>query len=115
MKPLSQALEAILLMLASMACFSAMNIVIRILSRGMPSTEMVLLRNICSLGLILLWDIVLNRRIPVFHTKRLKGHFWRASVGIVSMELWFHAVTLLPITLATALSFTTPIFSTIIA
>jgi drug/metabolite transporter (DMT)-like permease len=107
--------QAVLLMLIAMAFFSAMNIAIRVLAHTMPSTQMVLLRNICSLILILVWDIALHRRIPRFHTSRITGHFWRASIGIVAMELWFHAITLLPITLATALSFTTPIFSTIIA
>ena len=115
MKPLSPTIEAIVLMLMAMVCFSAMNIAIRLLAHTMPSTQMVLLRNCCSLVLIVLWETALHRRIPVFKTHRLTGHFWRASVGIVAMELWFHAITLLPLTLATALSFTTPIFSTIIA
>lgn len=115
MKPLTTAVEAILLMLMAMACFSAMNIVIRLLSHELPSTQMVLLRNVFSLILIVAWEIGLRRKIPTFKTSRMKGHFWRASVGIVAMELWFHAITLLPLTLATALSFTTPIFSTIIA
>lgn len=112
---LSKPLQAVALMLASMALFSVMNITIRVLAHTMPSTQMVLLRNICSLLLIVLWEMLRQRRIPAFHTLRMRGHFWRASFGIVAMELWFHAITLLPITLATALSFSTPIFSTICA
>jgi drug/metabolite transporter (DMT)-like permease len=102
-------------MLVSMAFFSAMNIVIRLLSKGLDSTFIVLLRNMCSLMLIVVWSAVLQGGRPRFPTARITGHFWRASVGIVAMELWFHAISLLPVTLATALSFTTPIFSTIIA
>jgi len=92
-----------------------MNIVIRLLSHEMASTQMVLLRNLFSLAIVVVWNVGLHRKRPRFPTRRLSGHFWRASIGIVAMELWFHAVSLLPVTLATALSFTTPIFSTIIA
>ncbi len=111
----SSPMQAVLLMLASMGFFSAMNIVIRLASHEMAATYIVLLRNLCSLMLVVVWTALLQRGRPRFPTLRLRGHFWRASVGIVAMELWFHAVSLLPLTLATALSFTTPIFSTIIA
>jgi len=104
-----------MLMLASMALFSTMNATIRLLSADMGSTQMVLLRNVCSLVLIVLWEMARQKRLPTFPTARYRGHFWRASFGIVAMELWFYSLTILPITLATALSFTTPIFSTIIA
>lgn len=102
-------------MLLSMAFFSAMNIAIRLATHELHSTYIVLLRNICSLVLIVLWETARRRRLPRFPTARPLGHFWRASFGIVAMELWFHAISLLPLTLATALSFTTPIFSTICA
>lgn len=115
MKPLSRTVQAIALMLASMALFSAMNICIRLAAEQMPSPVMVLWRNSLGLVLVVLWTAGLQRGLPHFPTARLSGHFWRATAGIVAMELWFYAITLLPITLATALSFTTPIFSTIAA
>jgi drug/metabolite transporter (DMT)-like permease len=111
----SRPLQAIIFMLISMALFSAMNACIRLLAPEMHSTQMVLLRNIMSLVLIIIWQIVLHHGLPRFPTTRLTGHFWRATIGIGAMELWFYSITLLPLTLATALSFTTPIFSTIIA
>ena len=112
---LSATTQAVLLMLTSMAVFSAMNIAIRLASHGLNSGYVVLLRTLFSLGLMLMWSAYLHKGLPHFPTNRLKGHFWRAGVGIVAMELWFYAVTLLPLTLATALSFTTPIYATIIA
>jgi len=108
-------MQAVVLMLSSMAFFSAMNVVIRLASHEMASPFIVLLRNIFSLVLVVLWTAFLQWGRPRFPTARLSGHFWRATVGITAMELWFYAVSLLPLTLATALSFTTPIFSTIIA
>lgn len=115
MSKLSPPVQAIVLMLFAMAGFSAMNIVIRILSHDMPSTQMVFLRNIASLMIVCFWTGLLRQRWIHYPTARLSSHFWRASIGIVAMELWFHAVSLLPVTLVTALSFTTPIFSTLIA
>ncbi len=111
----SSALAAILLMVASMACFSTMNVVIRLLSDSMASTQMVFLRNLFSLALIVFWACLMQRRHPRFPTMRLKSHFWRATFGVAAMELWFYAITIMPLTLATALSFTTPIFATIFA
>lgn len=107
--------QAIAIMLVSMMFFSAMNIVIRLVSKELDSQFIVLLRNVCSLILVIAWSAVLQRGRPRFPTARISGHFWRASMGIIAMELWFYAVSLMPLTLATALSFTTPIFSTIIA
>ncbi|MDX1974689.1 MAG: DMT family transporter [Rickettsiales bacterium] len=112
---LSRSLQAILLMLLAMACLSSMNVFIRLLSPELASTQMVLLRNIGSFILILLWTSLISGGKPRFATTRIRSHFWRASVGIVAMELWFYSVTIMPLTLATALSFTTPIFSTIFA
>lgn len=102
-------------MLASMACFAAMNVIIRALSAELHSTQMVFMRNALSLVLIVIVAGVMQRGIPRFNTERLSGHFWRGSIGFVAMELWFHSVTIMPLTLATAISFITPILSTIIA
>lgn len=112
---LSRTLQAIGFMLASMLCFSAMNTIIRQLSFDLHSTQMVFLRNIFSLAIILAVCIVLQRGVPTFKTTRLRGHFWRGTIGLAAMECWFHAITLLPLTLATAISFITPVLSTIIA
>jgi drug/metabolite transporter (DMT)-like permease len=112
---LSQSFQAIGFMLLSMACFSAMNTAIRFIAGNLPSTEVVLLRNIFSLLLIVSWQIIRTRKRPHFTTQRMSGHFWRATAGICAMEAWFYSLTILPLTLATALSFTTPIFATIIA
>jgi drug/metabolite transporter (DMT)-like permease len=108
-------MQAIMLMLMSMLCFSAMNIVIRSMAGELPSTQIVLLRNIFSLAIVVAWQVMLTRHIPKFKTQRPFGHFWRATAGICAMEAWFYSLTLLPINLATALSFTTPIFATIVA
>jgi drug/metabolite transporter (DMT)-like permease len=111
----SKPLQAVGLMLASMFAFATMSATVRLLSAGLPSTEIVFLRNAWSVLLIVLWTWALQRRRPDFSTLRLRSHFWRAGVGFLSMQLWFYALSVMPLNLATALSFTTPIFATIFA
>ena len=107
--------QAILFMLGSMLCLSAMNVALRTLAGGLHSTQIVVLRHIFSIMIVLVWSAWLVRGIPRFYSRRMQGHFWRAAFGICAMELWFYAITIMPVTLATALSFITPIFSTLLA
>lgn len=102
-------------MLASMISFGCMSVVIRLLAGEMPSTLMVFLRNAMSVLLILAWSAGMQRRLPRFPTVRVRGHFWRAAVGLCAMELWFYSLSIMPLSPATAISFMTPIFSTIFA
>jgi drug/metabolite transporter (DMT)-like permease len=106
---------AIIYMLGAMFCMSAMNIVLRILSDELHSTQIVVMRHMCSIVIVIAWSAWLMRGVPNFHSRRMSGHFWRATFGICAMEMWFYAITIMPITMATALSFTTPVFSTIFA
>ncbi len=108
-------LTGIALMVLSMFCSASMNTAIRALAQEMPAPQMVFLRNIASLCMIVLWVLARRDGKHVLHTKRPAAHFWRASIGFVAMELWFYGLTLMPLNLATALSFTTPIFATILA
>jgi drug/metabolite transporter (DMT)-like permease len=108
-------LYAIGLMLAAMFAFASMTAMVRLLSESMQSTQIVLLRNLFSLALILGWSALLVRGRPRFATSRMKSHLWRAMVGFCSMQLWFYCLGIMPLTLATALSFTTPIFATLLA
>lgn len=111
----SKTLYAIGLMLLSMACFAAMGIAVRLLSLEMHSAFMVFLRNAVGLLIVVAWAGCLQRGLPRFPTLRLKAHFWRSAIGIISMELMFYCMAVMPLTLVVALSFTTPIFTTIFA
>ena len=104
-----------MLMLASMACFAAMNVVISAIAPLMHSSQMVLVRNSMSLLMVITLAGIQQQRIPHFPTKRLRGHLGRSLAGLLAMQLWFYSMTIMPVTLATALSFTTPIFATIFA
>lgn len=104
---------AMALMLVSMASFSLMNIFIRYASLDLHTTQIVFLRNAFSVLLFL--PYVLLQGKDWLRTQRPSAHFWRGTVGIVGMQLWFYCVAILPLTEATALSFTAPILTTIFA
>lgn len=108
-------LQAIAFMLGSMFAFASMTFVVQLLSRELHSAQIVFLRNAWSLVLILLWSAALHRKTPNYATHRIKDHFLRSLVGFTSMELWFYCLSVVPLALATGLSFTTPIFTTILA
>ena len=107
--------QAIGFMLLSMVAFAAMNIVIRHIGDSLHSTQMVFVRNVISLFLVTCVAAMMQRAIRRFRTDRLTGHAGRAMAGLLAMQLWFYSVTIMPVTFATALSFTTPIFATIFA
>lgn len=110
---LSPTLHGILLMVASMASFAVMAVFIRGLSGEVPSTLMVFLRNLFALGMMLPW--VAHKGMAVLKTDRIWRHVWRAGVGITAMEMWFYGISSMPVTHATAINFTTPLFATALA
>ena len=90
-----------------------MSTLIRYVSVALPPAEVVFLRNFLSM--LLLLPVIAYYGRQAFATARLGRHFWRALVGLVGMELWFHALSVMPLNEATALSYISPIFATIFA
>jgi len=95
--------------MATLACLSA--IVKWTGSRGIPVFEIILFRNLFAfvpLG-IYIWR---TTGFEVLRTKRPLGHLARSTVGLTGMICGFTAVQHLPLTEATALQFTSPLFMT---
>lgn len=108
---LPQSVRASLLMLAAMCFFTSMTVFIRLSAEGVPSLEVVFFRNFLALLLLLPW--ILRQGPGVLKTKR-HGLYWlRATINFVAMAAGFTAFTLIPLTEATALGFTAPLFATI--
>jgi drug/metabolite transporter (DMT)-like permease len=105
--------RAILYMLASTASFSLMNACIRLISDDTDTTVIVFWRNFMCV--LLLLPFMLAGGKQAFVTRRMSRHVLRAGIGIIGMETWFHSVAILPLTQATALSYTAPLFTTIFA
>lgn len=104
---------AVACMIISTGFFSLMNVCIREANTELHTTVIVCLRN--GIALILMAPFLWHAGPSIFHTKRMKSHFWRATVGILGMQAWFYCVTTLPLNNATALSFTAPLFTTLFA
>lgn len=104
---------AIGFMLISTTSFSAMSASVRLVSPELHITVIMVIRNLLTLALLLPW---LMRQGPaVLATSRLGTHAWRGIIGGIGLGTWTYALTLMPLTHATALSFTAPLFSTLFA
>jgi drug/metabolite transporter (DMT)-like permease len=106
-------LRAALWMTAASIAFAAMIILIRHLTATFDPLQVVFFRNIFGLIVMLPW--LAGHGLGALRTRRLGLHALRATIGIVSMVCWFTALSLMPLAQATALSFTAPIFASVLA
>jgi len=101
-------------MLLACAFFACMTGLVRHVSdSGMHPWEVAFFRSFFSLVVMAPW--ILKAGMAGLRTARLPLYTLRAFVGMSSMLCWFWSVALLPITEATALGFTAPFFTTILA
>jgi Predicted membrane protein len=107
----SELLQAIIWMLGSGLFFSCLNAQIRYLTTDLHPFEIAFFRNLFGLAFMLPW--LFRSGMAGLRTGRLKLYFWRTAVGLSSMLMSFSALALLPLSLAVALSFTAPLFTTL--
>jgi len=105
-------LLAILLRVGAMALLAGLSAIVKWTGeRGIPVFEIILFRNLFAfvpLG-IYIWR---TTGFEVLKTRRPLGHLTRSVVGLTGMVCGFSAVQHLPLTEATALQFTSPLFMT---
>jgi drug/metabolite transporter (DMT)-like permease len=106
-------LRAAGLMLASTVSFGLMAVVIRLVSAHMATTEVAFFRNL--FGLLALLPLLWGGAPGVFRTRQLPRYFVRSAIGIGSMLCGFWAIGNLPMAQAISLSYSTPLFVTILA
>lgn len=110
--PQPRILLGIALRVAAMACMACLSAIVKWTgSRGVPVFEIILFRNLFAfipLGLY----IARTTGFSVLRTRRPLGHATRSIVGLTGMVCGFSAVQHLPLTEATALQFTSPLFMT---
>lgn len=100
-------------MLSACFWFSLMATLIRYISKDVPPFEMVFFRNLFSVFLLLPWAI--KNKIGMLHTKRWNLYGLRAISGVTGMCMLFYSLTIVPLTEAISLTFTVPLFTTIMA
>ena len=93
--------------------FTSTGAMIRLLSTQIESVQTAFFRAVISV--ILLLPLIVAGRVRPWHSKRIAGHFWRTLMGTTSMVLGFYAVSMLPLADATAISFSQPLFSVLVA
>ena len=69
----------------------------------------------CLMGLILITPFIAKNNFKSLKTSNMRLQIFRAAINILSMICWFSAIGMMHFEKATALGFTTPLFTTILA
>lgn len=100
-------------MLGAVWLMSVMHVTIRLVSDGMHPFEIAFFRNLLAMVPILPW--LLRNPAKLLRTDRPWTMITRGVVNTFCMLGYFYAVTVAPLAEVTALSFTAPIFATVLA
>ena len=69
----------------------------------------------CLIGLIIVLPFIIKNKFKAIKSKNIKLQFYRSFINVISMITWFSAIGIMHLEKATALGFTTPLFTTILA
>ena len=69
----------------------------------------------CLMGLMLITPFIARNNFKALQTSNMGLQIFRAAINILSMICWFSAIGMMHFEKATALGFTTPLFTTILA
>lgn len=105
--------RAVLLMVVGTVFFSSMHALIRFMSADLHAFELAFFRNLFGVLVVLPW--MLRSGLAPLKTKRLGLHSVRGLLNGIGMLMFFYAVSITPLADVIALSFTAPIFATILA
>jgi len=93
--------------------FASMNAAARHVSAGLHPFEVAFFRNLFAV--LFLVPMLMRNGFEVFHTRRFGAHLARSTFNSVNMLCFFAAVSLTPLSELVALSFTAPIFATVLS
>jgi drug/metabolite transporter (DMT)-like permease len=104
----------IALKLASLVLFSGMTLCVKLLGHATPSGQTIFVRGLISVLVIavIAWH---TGRLHLLKTSNWRAHALRSLSGTVSMFCLFAAVTMIPLADVTAITFTAPMFLTVLA
>lgn len=97
----------------SMAMFTLTPVFVRFLSSEMHAVEIIFHRSAIAAVALAAW--FLWRDISRLRTRVLKAHMGRSVLNFAGMTLWFQAIVAMPLAEATALHFTLPLYTVILA
>jgi drug/metabolite transporter (DMT)-like permease len=104
----------IALKLASLVLFSGMTFCVKLLGSATPSGQTIFARGLISVAVlaIIAWR---TNRLHLLKTTNWRAHALRSLSGTVSMFFLFTALTLIPLADVTAITYTAPMFLTVLA
>jgi drug/metabolite transporter (DMT)-like permease len=104
----------IALKLASVLLFAGMTLCVKLLGPEIPSGQTIFVRGIISVVVLALmaWR---TEGLHLLKTRNWRSHALRSLSGTISMFCLFVAVTMIPLADVTAITFTAPMFLTILA
>lgn len=105
--------RGVALMLGSVLCFALMAISIRMASAQLHPFQIAFFRNL--FGLLFILPLVWHAGLSLLRTDKLRLYVLRCLTGLAAMLTGFWALVHLPLAQAVALSYTTPLFVTILA
>ena len=101
-------------MLGSVFAFTCMAVAARNVSAVHDSFEILMVRSAVGFAVVLAYGVSAGRMGDV-STDRLSGHFLRNVVHFAGQNLWFIALTLIPLAQVFALEFTSPLWVILLA
>lgn len=103
-----------LLMLGATALFTLMGALVKLVGDRIHFLEIMFFRSVLALPVVLLIVARVGHGVQL-RTQRLPQHVGRAMTGTMAMSCAFFSLTVLPLAEQTALTFTTPLFVTLLA
>jgi len=100
-------------MLVSTLFFASMHTCVRYLSGDLHPFEIGFFRNL--FGVVILAPLILRNGCALMRTNHLNWHFTRATINVFAMMIFFYALSITPLATVQALSFTAPLFTTVLA
>ena len=107
-------LAAALWMTGAIASFTTLAVAGRHVALDLSTFELMLWRSLIGLALVLIW-IAVMRPARAFSRDRLPLHVARNIAHFTAQNLWFYAISALPLATVFALEFTTPIWGLLLA
>ena len=104
---------SVLLMILSGVCFVAMHSAAKYLANEVHIFEIVFLR--CALVVVILSPFLFKQGKKSLFTKQPKNQIYRIVTNSIAILLFFYGLSISPLSLATVLNFTAPIFTVIFA
>ncbi|MCC6531461.1 MAG: DMT family transporter [Burkholderiales bacterium] len=105
--------RGILYMLCAAVLFSVMGVIARYVAQRIHPSEVAFFR--ISMGLVLLLPLILSYGLKHFRTQRFGLHFARAAGHVTEMQFYFAGLVMIQYAQVQALTFTTPLFATVLA